>query len=79
MRVLNKKQKDMFGHYKQQIDNMMQREINRGEFLKFLGIAMLGLFGVTGFIKNLHETIPAHSSAKKQYMASGYGQSPYGR
>ena len=69
----------MVAQYKQQFDNMMQREINRGEFLKFMGIALLGLFGVVGFIKNLHEVVPANSSAKKHLTSSGYGRSPYGR
>ena len=68
----------MVGQYKQQFDNMMQREIDRGEFLKFMGIAVLGVFGVVGFIKNLHEVVPSHNSSKKHQSSSGYGRSPYG-
>ena len=69
----------MIGHYRQQLDNMMQREINRGEFLKFMGIAFLGFFGIAGFIRNLHEIVPAQSSGKRHSIPRGYGHSPYGR
>ncbi len=69
----------MVGQYKQQFDSMMQHEVNRGEFLKFMGIALLGLFGVVSFVKNLHEIVPAHSLAKKQPASGGYGRSAYGR
>lgn len=68
----------MVPQYKQQLDSMMQREVSRGEFLKFIGIALLGFVGVIGFLKNLHEIVPAQTVAKKQ-SAGGYGRSVYGR
>ncbi len=68
----------MVDHYRQQLDNMMQREITRADFLKFMGIALLGLFGVIGFLKNLHEIVPAQKTAKHR-IAAGYGHSAYGR
>lgn len=69
----------MFNQYKQQLASMMQREISRGEFLKIIGVALLGLVGVAGFLKNLHEIVPAQSSAKNQSVSGGYGRSAYGR
>lgn len=69
----------MFGQHKQQFDSIMQREVNRGEFLKFMGVALLGLFGVVGFMKNLHEIVPAQTAGKNQRFSGGYGRSPYGR
>jgi len=69
----------VFNQYKQQFDGMMQREINRGEFLKFMGVGLLGLVGAVGFMKNLHQAMPDHSSNKKQVASSGYGRSPYGQ
>jgi len=68
----------MVPQYKQQLDSMMQREVNRAEFLKIIGIALLGIIGVIGFLKNLHESLPAQTVAKKQ-LSGGYGRSAYGR
>lgn len=69
----------MVNQYKQQIDGVMQREVSRSEFLKFVGIALLGLIGIAGFLKNLHEIVPSQIADKKQPVPSGYGQSAYGR
>ena len=68
----------MVDQYKQQVDGIMQREVSRGEFLTYVGVAMLSLVGVFGFIKNLHDIVPAHPN-NKQIAAGGYGRSPYGR
>lgn len=68
----------MVPQYKEQLDSIMQREVNRGEFLKIIGITLLGLIGVVGFFRNLNETLPASTAAKKQ-LAGGYGRSAYGR
>ncbi len=69
----------MIDNYRQQLDNMMQREITRADFLKFVGIALLGLFGVIGFLKNLREIAPAQTTAKNRSVGAGYGNSAYGR
>lgn len=69
----------MFENYRQQLDVMMQREITRTQFLKFIGVALLGLFGVIGFIKNLHEVVPAQRAAKRAPVAANYGRRAYGR
>jgi len=67
----------MPNQYQQQIDDMLQREISRSEFLKFSGVTILGLIGVTSFLKNLHESIPGSTINKR--VGKGYGRSPYGR
>ena len=69
----------MVEQYKQQLDSMMQREVSRGEFLKYIGIGLLGFIGVIGFLKNLHEVVPPHSSNKNHLSSAGYGRSAYGR
>jgi hypothetical protein len=69
----------MVDQYKQQLDGIMQREISRGDFLKFMGAALLGVIGVTGFLKNIHEAVPSHVAVKKQLASAGYGRSAYGR
>lgn len=67
----------MVEQYKQQLDGIMQREVSRGEFLKFMGVALLGLTGIVGMLRNLHETLPPHTANKN--LPVGYGRSPYGR
>lgn len=69
----------MVDQYKKQLDGIMQREVNRGEFLKIVGIALLGLVGVVGFLKNLHDIAPAHPANKNQPVSGGYGRTAYGR
>lgn len=69
----------MVNQYRQQLDSVMQREVSRGEFLKFIGVAALGLIGVVGFLKNLNEIVPPHMADKNQPAVGGYGRSAYGR
>jgi len=64
----------MANQYKQQIDGIMSRDVSRGDFLKYVGVAMLSLVGFVGFLKNLHEVVPSD----KKNSGSGYGGSPYG-
>jgi hypothetical protein len=54
----------------------MKKEISRAEFIRYLGLVLLGLVGITGFLRNLHE-IP-FPGAEKQ-IASGFGKGLYGR
>ena len=70
----------MVDEYKQQFSGIMEREVTRGEFVKFLGVLLLSMIGVIGFIRHLHEVMPAKEAAKKQAAAiAGYGRSAYGR
>ena len=65
----------MVGQYKKDLDAMMQREISRADFLKFTGVAILGLIGAVGFFKNLNGLMTPH----KPERSRGYGRSAYGR
>lgn len=69
----------MVDQYKQQLDGIMRREVNRGEFLKIVGVAVLGFVGVIGFFKNLHEIMPPQTVDKNRQAIGGYGRSAYGR
>ncbi|HEY5549585.1 MAG TPA: hypothetical protein VIK37_00010 [Candidatus Saccharimonadales bacterium] len=66
----------MVGQYREQLDVMMQREVSRADFLKFTGIAILGLIGIAGFFKNLNGLMPPKTNDNK---SRGYGRSAYGR
>ena len=68
----------MVDQYKNQVDGIMKREVSRVDFLKYVGVAFLGIVGVVGFIKNLHEVVPAHAN-EKTHASKGYGGSAYGR
>ena len=52
----------MPNQYKDQLEDVLQREVSRSEFLKFSGVAILGLVGVSGFLKNLHKAIPGRTT-----------------
>lgn len=69
----------MVNQYKQQLDGIMQREVSRSEFLKLMGVALLGFVGVIGFFKNLHEIMPPQTTGKNRSTPGGYGGSAYGR
>ena len=69
----------MVDQYKQQIDGVMRHEVSRSEFLKIVGVALLGFVGVIGFFKNLHRATLPRSTAKNQPASGGYGRSAYGR
>lgn len=69
----------MVNQYKKQLDGIMRREVSRGEFLKLVGVVLLGSVGVIGFFKNLHEIVPAQPPTNNQSTSGGYGRSAYGR
>ncbi len=53
------------------ITSLQQREMDRLEFLRFVGVALLLLTGISRIIKSLH--------ALSGSTNSGYGSSPYGQ
>lgn len=62
------------------VSNLLEREVSRSEFLKYIGVAFIGIFGITAFIKGLHEHVPAQTAKMQQPTArAGYGGSAYGR
>jgi preprotein translocase subunit Sss1 len=68
---------DMPNQYQNQLEDILQRKLSREEFLKFSGVAVLGLVGFTGFLKNLHKAIPGRTTFKP--VSNGYGRSFYSR
>jgi len=61
----------------QNINKLMEQEINRKEFLRYIGIAVLGLIGVTTMMSNLNKALSGKST-KTRAVSSGYGGSAYG-
>jgi arginine exporter protein ArgO len=57
----------------------MQQEISRKEFLRYVGIAFLSLFGVAAVLQNLSNTLGQPSKKVEKKESSGYGYSAYGR
>lgn len=64
--------------YLEKVDNILKHEVTRAEFIKYIGVALLGMMGISSFIKNLHKNVKPNigSTAGK---AVGYGKSAYGR
>lgn len=60
------------------IQELMQQEISRKEFLRYIGIALLGMAGVTAFLQNLSGSFNQPKQVE-QKKGSGYGYSAYGR
>ena len=57
------------------LSDLLQKDVSRHEFLKYMGAGFLALIGITSIVKNLSSLTSTHS--KK--ATSGYGGSPYGR
>lgn len=68
----------MSNQYLKQVDNILQHEVSRGEFIRYIGVAFVGMLGVTHFIKNLHDNVKPKQQTITQ-RSSGYGKSAYGR
>ena len=68
----------MVNQYKKQLEGMMQHELSRVDFLKFLGVAFLGLVGISGLMRNLTDLSHLRSN-KKVPSPGGYGRNAYGR
>lgn len=61
-----------------QLDDLMTAQMSRGQFLQYVGVALLGLVGVTGLLKNLRHSLPAQRQQLPKF-AAGYGHGAYGR
>lgn len=60
------------------VDELMQQEVSRKDFLRYVGIALLSLIGVATMMQNLQKSLNDHGSPS-QKTATGYGASVYGR
>lgn len=61
---------------KKLFNELLNKSVDRKQFLQIVGAALLGMVGFTAFIKNL-DKFAGHHTGKKP--VSGYGASPYGR
>lgn len=61
------------------LNEIMQQEISRQEFLRYIGLALLSLFGVAAFLQNLSNLVGQKSTPKSEQSSAGYGMTPYGR
>jgi uncharacterized protein (DUF927 family) len=59
--------------YQQKIQRIMDRPVSRTEFIRSLGVLLLGLVGVKSFLNHFESLAPKPSKPK------GYGVRPYGR
>lgn len=58
------------------VNTLLQQEVSRKEFLRYMGLAFLSLIGITGILNNLDKL---SSKNAKQKEINGYGSSAYGR
>ena len=64
----------------QQVARLMEVEIDRRDFLRYLSLVALGLVGVTGLLKTIKSATLAHPGlAHTARSTSGFGRGPYGR
>lgn len=63
------------------VQELLEREVSRKEFLRYVGVAFLSVIGVTNLLKNLNQPLhlPAQSSSTRSNELPGYGMSAYGR
>lgn len=63
------------------VHDLMEQEVSRKEFLRYVGVGLLSAVGITNIIKNLSQPLqlPTAQQPRVQKSTSGYGMSPYGR
>lgn len=63
------------------IQNLLQREMTRKDFLKLTGATLVGVVGISNVLKNLDKfaTPEKVSVARSEKTSTGYGSSAYGR
>ncbi len=68
----------MQNNYRDQIEDILKRPLNRAEFIRDIGLALLGMIGVTSLIMNLAQ--PSHKRSRSvASLTKGYGGGAYGR
>jgi len=56
----------------QPLNQLLEKEVDRKEFLLYLGFILLALTGVSGVLKNI-------SSITQGKQQKGFGSGPYGK
>lgn len=57
--------------------DLMQQDVSRKEFLRYIGIALLSLIGVASMLQNLHGAV--NTAVPSERQTSGYSTGVYGR
>lgn len=70
----------MDGEHKNVIDKLMNKPMSRKDFLAHVGVAMVGLIGVSAAIKNLSELSkkPTGKAVPDSKVKRGFGGGSYG-
>lgn len=61
------------------ISDIKHKEMDRKEFLQFVGAAILLVSGVAGLLKSLKSLPGSLGSSSSSNSSYGYGKSPYGK
>lgn len=61
------------------LQHLMQQEVSRKDFLRYLGVAFLSLVGVAAMVQNLQNSLAGSKTTKNVSQAKGYGATAYGR
>lgn len=59
--------------FKQKVGELLEKEMDRKDFLKTVGVAIVALTGATAVLRTLSEP-----SAPRERRTNGYGSSSYG-
>ena len=61
------------------ISNVLNKQMTRVEFIKYLGVISIGVFGISSFLKNLSDldpkktTVKQVSNGKRTFGSGAYG------
>lgn len=61
------------------LQSLLKKDMTRKEFLQTAGAAILGIVGLTAFLKNLDKFAGNQTKTLSNSKKTGYGSSPYGR
>lgn len=61
-----------------QIQNILQQDMDRKEFLSLVGASLIGVIGISKILKSLESFNNDSSSSSKANAKAGYGASAYG-
>lgn len=59
------------------VQQLLETEMDRKEFLTYLGASLLAVVGISGLLKALAP--PTKQNNSQSNSRTGYGSSPYGR
>jgi hypothetical protein len=60
------------------IQKILTKEMSRKEFLSYIGLLLLTVFGISAFLKNISALNPTKSKGTKRIPKSSFGSGAYG-